>query len=239
MKKFFNLPILQTYVVLLILLITIIFGVTNLIKSTLLYFMPNPQTQMEKYSPVKSELDNRIVLTDEANKYYLSYVDEINSNGSKRNNIKEIINTGLGLLIAFPFFYLYWRRSKKLDEDNDIQFTVKNFYFYIVCTITFFIAFFSSQSAINTIVDFNYPNNYVISINELTAQIADKNLTKQNADTPVNIDKAMLKKAIEERQNMESSWRYDSIVQSITSIIVAIPVFFLHWRPIRRLGIIE
>jgi hypothetical protein len=85
------------------------------------------------------------------------------------------------------------------------------------------------------VVNYNIPGNYFRTIEEVGYRYQEPSTPDGK---PITMTKDEVKKAITSEETRYYDF-YDTLIQNLTSIIVALPIFYLHWRPINKMGIKE
>lgn len=111
---------------------------------------------------------------------------------------------------------------------------IRRVYFYLVAFATLIMIIISGTMLVNSLLDIIYPVNY----SEYTPPIKDKYPPDMLKNYP-NITQDDLIKAGEQEKvyNQQNTryYRYRNFFDALSLLVIAAPMYFYHWRWIKRL----
>lgn len=224
MKKNLNWPSVYAYLVCLVMLIAIIVVGSRFIHSALDFVFPAtavPQSELIKPIP---ELKN-VTVTPEAEQLYRQAQEQY----MHQNQVKGMLSGALGLLVVVPFYLYHWRLAGKFRSFEG-EITVRDIYFYLASLITLVISVISLLTAIDTLIPLMMKSlNYIPPLETLYYKNGSV-----DTQTAVTITKEQVQTLLSQAQ-ANNGYPRDSLIRELTALIVAGPLYLLHWKTTKKL----
>jgi len=223
MHKFFHLPSLFVYVIAAVLLVTSIFHGAAFLRQS--FYSVLGLTDGNVLPPKFST--EAVIFTPDAEAFLREYEQE----RQRSMDRTAIVRNLLLLIFSLSFFTWFWSRTAR-SADFEMAFSVRHFYFFAVCTISFLIFFFSaSQGITNLVQNVIFPeSSFYFNYHGFARPIVERETTP-----PTRIvDKAELEEALAtQRRDWETQsapWQKRAMVDQFAIALVSLPVFYFHNR---------
>lgn len=209
------------YIIAVILLVTSVFHAAALLRQGLYVVLGLNDTAM----PYSYNRD-LITLTPDAE----AYLNNLENERTQQLDKASFLRSSISLVISLAFLYFFWSRTGR-SVNIDMQFSVRNFYFFLVSGLAFLIFFFSLTSGVS-----NFVQSSVVG-----DRLYYYDLYKTYPPAPIDGTPEKRTVGLEElkenlaAQQLDYSNQYQrsqkrQVVDQLTIALVALPVFLLHDR---------
>jgi len=224
MNRFFHLPSLFVFLAAAVLLVTSIYHGAALLRHSFyaVFGLTELNVQPRTFST------DLVTFTTEAEEYLRRYESERQNQLERMNILRSL----LLLILSVTFFAWFWSRTTR-SQTFEMTFSVSNFYYFLVCLISFFIFFFAGSQGISTAVSnaifpeadfyFDYQHRFI------KAPVPPETKTEPRTVTLSELETA-LEQQREEHQRHSTPWRTRQMVDQFAISLVSLPVFYLHNR---------
>jgi len=113
------------------------------------------------------------------------------------------------------------------------EWTIKNLYFYLVCLVTLFLFVGGAISAVNSAMQFAYPDRPNVSIIHIYYPEYRGESTEPVFDPPPLEELEKMRAEQEQMDQYYRSYSLRSLLNSIALMIISAPFYFYHWNRVK------
>lgn len=219
-NRFFHLPSLYVYILAAVLLVTSVFHAAAIVRHALyVVFNLNDQIGRSVTSP------EYVQLTSEAEEYIV----QTQNQWQRQNDLANLLRSAIMLGLSLAFFTYFWKTTARA-ANLEMLFSVRNFYFFAVSSISFLIFFYALSSGLGTAVNASIrpPYYYYHDLYSFAPP-------RTPGDTPPETVVVTLTDLQEHMAKQEKNFEKNrgrsetrQMIDQFTASLVALPIFYWH-----------
>ena len=220
MQKFFHMPALYVYLLAAVLLVTSVFHAAGFVRQGLYLLLDlNDNVRPAKFST------DIVTFTPAAE----AYLNEMTAEQARRTTTAGLIRSLILLAVSLGSFAWFWKRTGR-SQQLEMEPTVRNFYFFVVSSISFLILFYSLSAGVASLVEQSVNVEWSYFHYDVHRFHGPR---PEGQQQPRTVDVDEVRRNLEtQRKEAEAhrSSRNRQVVDQLTVSLVALPVFWLHDR---------
>ncbi len=220
MQKFFHMPALYVYLLAAVLLVTSVFHAAGFVRQGLYLLLDlNDNVRPAKFST------DIVTFTPAAE----AYLNEMTAEQARRTTTAGLIRSLILLAVSLGSFAWFWKRTGR-SQQLEMEPTVRNFYFFVVSSISFLILFYSLSAGVASLVEQSVNVEWSYFHYDMHRFHGPR---PEGQQQPRTVDVDEVRRNLEtQRKEAEAhrSSRNRQVVDQLTVSLVALPVFWLHDR---------
>jgi len=220
MQKFFHMPALYVYLLAAVLLVTSVFHAAGFVRQGLYLLLDlNDSVRPAKFST------DIVTFTPAAE----AYLNEMTAEQARRTTTTGLIRSLILLAVSLGGFAWFWKRTGR-SQHLEMEPTVRNFYFFVVSSISFLILFFSLSAGVASLVEQSINVEWSYFHYDIHRFHGPRPEGQQQPRT-VDVDEVRRNLGTQRKEaEAHRSSRNRQVVDQLAVSLVALPVFWLHDR---------